>query len=146
VAERRAEVVWEGDLFHGNGMIVSTGSGAFGDLPVSWVARTEEPGGKTSPEELIAAAHAACFSMALSNGLAQSGHPPERLETSAVCTFDQVDGGFAITTMELTVMGRVPGIDAAAFEKAAEEAKEGCPVSNALKGNVELTVHPSLES
>ncbi len=146
MAERRAEVVWEGDLLHGSGTIVSTGSGAFGGLPVSWAARTEESGGKTSPEELIAAAHAACFSMALSHGLAQSGHAPERLETSAVCMFDKVDDGFAITMMELTVKGRVPGIDAAAFEEAAEQAKDGCPVSGALKGNVEITVHPSLES
>jgi osmotically inducible protein OsmC len=145
-AERRAEVVWEGDLAQGSGRIVSTGSGAFGDLGVSWTARTEEPDGSTSPEELIAAAHASCFSMALSNGLAQAGHAPERLDVRAVCTFEQVDGGWRITTMELDVTGRVPGMDEAAFEQAAEQAKDGCPVSKALEGNVEMTVTPKLEA
>jgi osmotically inducible protein OsmC len=143
-AERTADVVWEGDLVHGSGTIVSTGSGALGGLPVSWQARTEESGGKTSPEELIAAAHAACLSMALSSGLAKAGTPPERLETHAVCTFEQVEGGWAIKTMELTVRGRVPGIDEAAFGEAVKAAKEGCPVSGALKGNVEITVQPQL--
>jgi lipoyl-dependent peroxiredoxin len=143
-AERRAEVVWEGDLMSGSGTIASTGSGALGNLPVSWKARTEEPGGSTSPEELIAAAHAACFSMALSHGLAQAGNPPERLDVSAVCSFEQVDGGWKITTMELDVSGRVPGMDAAAFQQAAEEAKDGCPVSGALKGNVEMSVRAEL--
>jgi osmotically inducible protein OsmC len=130
----------------GRGTIVETGSGALSDLGVSWKARTEEPGGLTSPEELIAAAHAACFSMALSHGLAQGGHAPERLEVGAVCTFEQVGDGWQITTMELTVEGRVPGIDEEAFEGAAEQAKEGCPVSGALAGNVEITVRPRLLS
>ncbi len=143
-AERRAEVVWEGDLMSGSGTITSTGSGALSNLGVSWKARTEEPGGSTSPEELIAAAHAACFSMALSHGLAQAGNPPERLDVSATCTFEQVEGGWKITTMELDVSGRVPGLDAAAFQQAAEEAKDGCPVSGALKGNVEMSVRAEL--
>jgi len=144
VAESRAEAVWEGDLAHGSGR-VGGDSGVFDGLQLSWRARTEGPGGgKTSPEELLAAAHAACFSMALSNGLAQNGTPPERLEVRAVCTFDKVGDGFAITTMELSVEGRVPGIDAAAFEEAAEQAKEGCPVSRALDGNVEITMQPRL--
>lgn len=143
-AERRAEVVWEGDLASGSGTIVSSGSGAFSGLGVSWKARTEEPGGSTSPEELIAAAHAACFSMALSHALAQGGHPAERIETSAVCSFEKVGDGWKITAIVLNVEGTVPGMDSSAFEEAAEGAKEGCPVSGALKGNVEITVRPNL--
>jgi len=139
-AERRAAVVWEGDLMSGSGTITSTRSGALGNLDVSWKARTEDPGGSTSPEELIAAALAACFSMALSHGLAQAGNPPERLDVSATCTFEQVEGGWKITTVGLDVSGRVPGIDEEAFEQAAEQAKQGCPVSRALEGNVEITV------
>ena len=145
MAERRAEVVWEGDLMSGSGTIVSTGSGAFGDLGVTWKARTEDSGGMTSPEELLAAAEAACFSMALSHGLAQGGHAPERLETSAVCTFEQVEGGFAVTRMDVTVRGRVPGLDENGFREAAEQAKDGCPVSKALAGNVELGLSSTLE-
>lgn len=143
-AERRASVVWEGDLAHGSGTIVSSGSGALANLDVSWKARTESSDGSTSPEELIAAAHASCFSMALSNGLAQAGHAPDRLEVSAVCAFEKVNGGWKITTMELDVEGHAPGMDEAAFEEAAEEAKKGCPVSGALAGNVEITVRPRL--
>jgi lipoyl-dependent peroxiredoxin len=145
VAERRADVVWEGDLMSGSGTIVSTGSGAFGDLGVTWKARTEDSGGLTSPEELLAAAEAACFSMALSHGLAQGGHAPERLETTAVCTFEQVEGGFAVTRMDISVRGRVPGLDENGFREAAEGAKDGCPVSKALAGNVELSLNASLE-
>jgi lipoyl-dependent peroxiredoxin len=143
-AERRAEVVWDGDLAGGSGTTSGT-SGAFGDLPVSWAARTEAPEGKTSPEELIAAAHAACYAMALSGALARGGTPPERLEVSATCSFDQVGDGYRITTMELDVRGRVPGLDEPGFEQAAEQANDGCPVSNALRGNVEITVTPHLE-
>lgn len=143
MAKSRAEAVWEGDLAHGSGKVTS-GSGAFDGLAVSWAARTEGAEGKTTPEELIAAAHAACLSMALSHGLAEAGTPPERLVVRAVCSFEKVDGGFAITTMELSVEGQVPGIDEAAFEEAVEQAKEGCPVSGALKGNVEITAHPRL--
>jgi osmotically inducible protein OsmC len=143
-AERRAQVVWEGDLMSGRGTIVSTGSGVFGDLGISWKARTESPDGATSPEELLAAAEGSCFSMALSNGLAQNGTPPERLEVNAVCTFEKVGDGWKVTTLELDVEGRVPGIDAAAFEEAAEQAKDNCPVSRALAGNVEITVRPRL--
>ena len=142
-AERRAEVIWEGSLTEGSGTITKVGSGVLPELPVTWAARTESPGGKTSPEELIAAAHAACFSMALSGALAKAGNPPERLQTSATVTFVP---GTGITTSALTVTGRVPGLDAAAFQEAAEGAKEGCPVSSALKGNVELSVDASLES
>jgi osmotically inducible protein OsmC len=130
----------------GSGTIVSTGSGAFGDLGVTWKARTKDSDGLTSPEELLAAAEAACFSMALSHGLAQGGHAPERLETTAVCTFDQVEDGFAVTKMEISVRGWVPGLDEGGFREAAEGAKEGCPVSKALAGNVELSLSATLEA
>jgi lipoyl-dependent peroxiredoxin len=143
-AERRAEVVWQGDLVEGSGTIVSTGSGAIGDLGVSWGARTEDSNGQTSPEELLAAAHASCFAMAFSNGLAQSGSAPERLDVRAVCTFEKVGDGWKVSTMEIDVEGRVPGMDAAAFEEAAEQAKDDCPVSGALHGNVDITVRPRL--
>jgi osmotically inducible protein OsmC len=143
-AERRAEVVWQGDLTSGSGTITSTGSGAFGNLAVSWTARTEDSGGSTSPEELIAAAHAACFSMALSNTIAKQGSAPERLETSAVCTFEKVEDGWKIASVDLDVSGVVPGMDEDAFRGAAETAKDNCPVSKALAGNVEITVRPQL--
>ena len=142
-ADRRAEAVWEGSLMEGSGTITKVGSGALPELPVTWTARTESSDGKTSPEELIAAAHAACFSMALSHALAEAGNAPERLETSATVTFVP---GTGITKSALTVTGRVPGLDEAGFQEAAEGAKEGCPVSGALKGNVELSVEASLES
>lgn len=135
--EKRAQVTWRGDLMSGAGTIESVDSGAFGPLAVSWAARTGEEGAKTSPEELIAAAHAACFSMALSNGLAKSGTPPESLSVSAAVTFVP---GTGITTSALDVVGTVPGIDEAGFREAAEDAKENCPVSKALHGNVELTI------
>jgi osmotically inducible protein OsmC len=115
------------------------------DQPVTWRARAEEPDSTTSPEELIAAAHASCFAMALSNELAQKGHPPSRLSITAVCTFDRVDGKPTITTMELDVRGRVPGLSQEDFEQVARAAGEGCPVSRALKGNVNIQVRPTLE-
>src|ERR671928_1727841 len=124
--ERRAEATWQGSLMDGSGRIESTTSGVIGGLAVSWPARAEEPGGQTSPEELIAAAHASCFSMALSHALAQQGHAPEELRTSATVTFQPGEG---IQRIALAVRGRVPGIDEAAFRGAAESAKENCPVS-----------------
>jgi lipoyl-dependent peroxiredoxin len=139
--ERMAEVTWRGDLFSGEGTIERVGTGAFGPLDVSWKDRAEEPGGNTSPEELIAAAHAACFSMALSNILAQGGNVAENLSSSARVAFVP---GTGITTVALSVEGRVPGLDEDGFREAAEKAKEGCPVSQALKGNVELTVDARL--
>lgn len=142
-AERRASVTWNGDLMNGSGTIDAVGSGAFGPLDVTWAARSEEAsGGKTSPEELIAAAHASCFSMALSGGLAKSGAPPERLRTSATVTFVP---GTGITKIELEVRGSVPGLDADGFREAAEAAKAGCPVSKALAGVPEITLDASLE-
>src|SRR5438876_10643015 len=125
--ERKAQVTWQGDLMSGSGHIETVSSGTLGGLDVDWRARSGQPGGKTSPEELIAAAHATCLSMALANGLAQQGHPPARLETDAVCTLDQTDAGFRITSMRLSVRGQVDGIDEEGFRAAAEEAKAGCP-------------------
>ncbi len=143
-AIRRAECVWNGDLASGSGSVSAATSKAFGSLPVTWASRTEAADGRTSPEELVAAAHASCYCMALSAGLGRAGTPPERLETSATVTFDQVDGGFKVVSSALTVRGRVPGIDADAFRDAAEAAKDGCPISQALKGNVDLSVEATL--
>ena len=140
--ERNAHATWEGDLRGGTGRF-DVGSGAITGQEVTFASRFEQPGGKTSPEELIAAAHATCVSMALANGLAEAGHAPIRLETDAVCTLDQTDAGFRITTMHLSVRGEVEGIDDAAFQQAAQEAKEGCPVSNAL-GGVEISMQATL--
>jgi len=141
--DRKAEVVWQGDLLHGGGTIEKVTSGALGPLDVSWASRSEEPNGRTSPEELIAAAWASCFSMALSNGLAQAGNPPEKLETSATVTFQPGEG---ITRGVLTVRGTVPGLDEAGFREAAEDAKQNCPVSKALAGIPDVSVEASLAS
>src|SRR5205085_11498756 len=130
-------------IMEGGGEIHEVPSGAFGPLQISWPSRAEEPAGKTSPEELIAAAHAACFAMALSHGLAEAGHTPERLETGATITFVP---GTGITKAALSAVGTVPGLDEAMFKDAAEQAKDGCPVSGALKGNVELTLDARLQS
>ena len=140
--DRKARVTWEGDLMSGQGRIETVSSGALGGLDVSWPARSEEPGGLTSPEELIAAAHAPCFSMALSNGLAKAGHAPERLQTSATVTFQPGEG---ITKVALEVVGRVPGLDEAEFDQAADEAKQNCPVSKALAGVPEIALIARLD-
>ena len=140
--DRRADVTWQGSLMDGSGTITATTSGAIGEQPVSWAARSEDAtGGKTSPEELIAAAHASCFSMALSAGLAKAGTPPEELKTSATVTFQPGQG---ITKIALTVEGRVPGVDADAFAEAAQGAKENCPVSKALAAVPEITLDAKL--
>jgi osmotically inducible protein OsmC len=141
--ERNAHATWDGDLRGGSGRF-DTGSGAITGQEVTFASRFEEPGGKTSPEELIAAAHATCFSMALAGGLAKAGHPPTRIETDAVATLDQAEGGFRLTSMKLSVRGEVDGLDEEAFRSAAEEAKEGCPVSNALADSVEITLDAAL--
>ncbi|MDQ2952446.1 MAG: OsmC family peroxiredoxin [Chloroflexota bacterium] len=143
-ATRQARAIWNGDLAKGTGTVSAVSSGKFKDLPVSWGARTESPQGKTSPEELLAAAHASCFCMALSAGLAKAGTPPEQLDVTATVTFDKIGDSWTVTTSALEVKGKVPGIDAAAFEKAANDAKDGCPISRALKGNVKLSVTPQL--
>ena len=140
--DRRADVTWNGSLMDGSGTIRSTTSGAIGELAVSWAARSEDvTGGETSPEELIAAAHAACFSMALSHGLAQAGTAPEKLDTSATVTFQPGEG---ITKIALTVEGTVPGLDEDGFREAAQTAKENCPVSKALAGVPEITLDARL--
>jgi len=144
-AIRTAHATWTGSLIEGSGVVSATSSNVFSDLPVSWAARTEQSGGKTSPEELVASAHAACFSMALSAGLGRGGTPPTKLEVDATVTFDQVDGGWKVASSALKVVGQVPGLDAAGFQSAAEAAKDGCPISSALKGNVDLSVEASLE-
>jgi osmotically inducible protein OsmC len=139
--DRHAEVTWNGGLMDGSGRIDSVGSGAFAPLDVTWASRAEDPAGLTSPEELIAAAHASCFSMALSLALAQAGSPPEELKTGATVTFQPGEG---ITKVALMVRGTVPGLDEDGFREAAEGAKAGCPVSQALAGVPEITLDSSL--
>ena len=142
--DRHAEVTWNGGLMDGSGRIDSTGSGAFGGLEITWASRSEpDESGRTSPEELIAAAHATCFSMALAFGLANAGTPPEQLNTSATVSFQPGEG---ITKIVLTVEGSVPGIDDAAFLEAAEGAKANCPVSKALSGVPDISLDARLRS
>jgi len=141
---RFAEATWSGDLLSGSGSINYVSSGSFTRLPVTWASRTEAHNGRTSPEELIASAHAACFSMAFSSQLAKNGTPATKLDVRCVVTFDKGDAGWGITKSELTVRGTVPGIDGAKFAELAAAAKDGCPVSQALKGNVALSVEASL--
>jgi len=141
MADRTARVTWRGTLFEGGGTIESVGSGAFGPLDVTWASRAEESNGRTSPEELIAAAHASCFSMALSSGLAKAGTPAERLEISATVTLVP---GTGITRSALTVRGDVPGLDEEGFVEHARVAKENCPVSKALAAVPEITLDAAL--
>ena len=142
-AERRANVVWKGNLFQGSGTFDLASSEAVQGLPVTWASRTERPDGKTSPEELIAAAHASCFAMAFSNTLAEQGNEPEELNVTAVCTFDADQ--VKVTSSVLDVHGKVPGLDAEGFQNAAEQAEQGCPVSNALRGNIDIQVNATLD-
>ena len=139
--ERSATATWHGDLMSGSGEIDEVPSGAFGPLQVTWKSRAEESEGRTSPEELLAAAHATCFAMALAHGLAQSGHAPDRLQTAATVTFVP---GTGVTRSALSVVGSVPGVSAEEFTAAAEDAKENCPVSKAL-GGVEKTLDARLQ-
>jgi lipoyl-dependent peroxiredoxin len=145
IATREAQIVWEGSLASGTGTVTSN-SGALGELPVTWASRTERPDGKTSPEELIAAAHASCFAMALSLVLGESHTPPERVTVGAVCTLDEVEGAPKITTVALSVRARVPEVERADFDQAIDRAASLCPVSNALRGNVEISVQSELEA
>ncbi|HET7754964.1 MAG TPA: OsmC family peroxiredoxin [Anaeromyxobacteraceae bacterium] len=139
----RATAQWEGDLMSGKGK-TSAASGTFRDAGLSWKARTDGAANQTTPEEMLAAAHASCFSMALSHGLAQGGHAPTRVETTCTVEFGpKQGGGFEVRSSALEVKGWVPGIDQAAFEKAAEEAKNGCPVSAALK--IKMSVKAALQ-
>jgi osmotically inducible protein OsmC len=143
-AIRRAEASWSGDLLTGSGVVSAVSSGVFTDLPVTWAARTEESGGKTSPEELLAAAHAACYQMAFSGRLARAGTPAVRLEVSAEVTFEKQEAGWKVASSALTVRGHVPGISEADFRTEAEAAKDGCPISGAIQGNVALSVEATL--
>jgi lipoyl-dependent peroxiredoxin len=145
-AIRTAEVSWSGDLQSGSGMLLYVSSGALARQPVSWSARTEDHGGKTSPEELLAAAHASCFSMAFSARLGKNGTPPDNLQVTAKVTFDNPGDGWKVTSSALSVHGKVPGIDEATFRELADDAKDNCPISVALKGNVDLSVEATLES
>lgn len=141
-----ANAVWNGNLADGSGRVSSGSSEHLRDLPVSWGSRTEDPAGRTTPEELLAAAHASCFSMALSADLARAGFTAEQLDVRAEVTFDKVEAGWSVVSSQLTVRGRVPGADADAFEAAAQKAKDGCPISRAIKGNVEMSVSATLDS
>jgi osmotically inducible protein OsmC len=141
---RHASVVWNGSLTEGSGLITYLSSGALTRLPVSWASRTSAHQGLTSPEELLAAAHASCFSMALASRLAKHGTPADQLDVRAEVTFDNASGGWKVTRSKLSVVGHVPGIDAATFGSLAEDAKDNCPISQALKGNVELAVEATL--
>lgn len=142
---RRATAQWQGDLPTGNGSVSTVTSGTISDLPTSWRARAEASDtGQTSPEELLAAAHASCYSMALSNILAKAGTPATRVDVTVDVTADKREAGFTVLSSAITVTGTVPGIDQAAFEAAADSAKDGCPISRALTGNVELSVKATL--
>lgn len=145
IATRSAVVTWDGSLARGSGVLTS-GSRALQELPVTWAARTEAPEGKTSPEELIAAAHATCFTMALALVLGQADTPPDRLTTSVDCVLTEVDGAPRITELALRVRAQVGSIDETAFDDAVASAVALCPVSNALRGNVEISIEATLEA
>lgn len=142
IAERQANVKWSGDLQSGSGAFDLASSGVLKGSPVSFATRAEDPAGNTSPEELIAAAHASCYAMAFSNVLGEGGNPPDELEVNANCVFDL--GSLKITTITLDVRGKVPGLDEEGFRNAAEQAEQLCPVSNALRGNVDIQLNASL--
>ena len=143
---RHATATWSGNLTEGTGMLQYVSSGAFARLPITWGSRTEAHEGRTSPEELLAAAHASCFSMAFSNQLAKNGTIAERLDVRVDVTADKRDAGWTVLSSAIKVTGVVPGIDAETFGKLAEAAKDGCPISRALQGNVDLSVEATLAS
>lgn len=146
-AVRRADVQWSGDLASGTGTVSASSSQAFGDLPVSWAARTESPGGKTSPEELLAAAHGGCLSMSLAGELTSAGSPPERLDVNVKIVMDEVPGkGHLVIASEAEVVARVPGIDQARFDAAVRAADEGCSFSALIRASASVTVRAQLES
>ena len=142
---RQANATWSGDLASGRGTVTAATTGIFRDQPTTWASRTGEPEGVTSPEELLAAAHVSCFSMACSNILAKAGTPPERLEVTVSISADRLEAGFTVTNADIVVRGRVPGATQESFAAAANEAKDGCPISRALKGNVAMSVEATLE-
>jgi lipoyl-dependent peroxiredoxin len=137
MAERTARTLWKGTLIDGQGELTLESSGVLTGTPVSWAARTEEPRG-TSPEELLAGAQAACFAMALSGALAKQGTPADSLDVTATCAFEKKGDGFAVTRMDVVVRAVVPGLDEAGFQEAARNAEKGCPISNAIRGNVDI--------
>lgn len=145
VAERTASIVWQGDVQKGSGKISLEESGACGELPISLPTRVESPEGQTSPEELLAASHAGCYAMALSLLLTEEGSPPERLTATATATLDRAGDGFAVTTIDLSVRGAVSGLEGPAFEDAAKRAEKACPISNALRGNVDIRLDAKLD-
>ncbi|CAN5903108.1 OsmC family protein [soil metagenome] len=140
--KRKGRVEWEGGLAAGNGSLSLKSSDALRDSPVTWASRVERPDGRTSPEELVAAAHAACYAMALSLTLSEKGNEPDKLAVDATCTFD--DEQVKVTTVDLEIEGTVTGLDAEEFREVAEEAEQICPVSNALRGNVEIRLNTRL--
>ena len=142
---RRAEANWSGDLLSGGGAVSAVSSGIFDNQATTWRARTEASEGKTSPEELLAAAHASCYSMALSNELAKAGHAPERVDVSVEVSADKTDAGWTVLSSAITVRAKVPGADAATFLEKAEAAKDGCPISKAISDSVEITLDAVLE-
>lgn len=144
-ATRTATVTWTGNLAEGSGTVSAATTQLFTDLPVSWASRTEAPEGRTSPEELLAAAHASCFSMALAGRLAKAGVQTDHLHVSATVTFDKVGEAWTVTASQLDVVGVVPGMDEAAFDAEAQAAKDSCPISRALAGNVAMSVSSTVE-
>jgi lipoyl-dependent peroxiredoxin len=142
---RRATATWSGDLLSGNGTVTAATTGIFRDQRTTWASRTGEPEGVTSPEELLAAAHASCFSMAFSNILAKAGTPPTRVEVEVSVGADKLESGWTVTRADIVVRGAAPGATSESFAAAANEARDGCPISKALKGNVEMTVESTLE-
>jgi lipoyl-dependent peroxiredoxin len=142
---RRATATWRGDLPTGRGTVTAATTGIFRDQPTTWASRTEEPAGVTSPEELLAAAHASCFSMACSNILAKAGTPVDRLDVEVSVTADKREAGWTVLSAAIVVRGVVPGATQESFASAANQAKDGCPISRALTGNVEITVEAKLE-
>ena len=141
-ASSSATTVWQGGLADGSG-VATPASGAFGPTDVSWASRTKRAAGETSPEELLATAHASCYCMQLSHVLGEAGTPPERLEATATVDFVPGEG---VTSSHIVVSGTVPGIDQDTFAAAAASAGEGCPISGALTGNVAITVEATLET
>lgn len=146
MAERVARAHWEGSLTEGKGEVTAESSQVMVSMPVTWASRIEEPAGRTSPEELLAAAHAACYAMAFSAELARRGTPPDSLDVSATVSFDKVDGGYKVATSRLHVRGSVPGLDQNGFKEAAQKGEEGCPISGAIRGNVDIQLEAELES
>ena len=142
---RQADATWAGDLLKGRGTVTAATTGVFRDLPTTWASRIGEPEGVTSPEELLAAAHASCFAMAFSNELAKAGTPPTRVTVSVAVTGDKLESGWTVVSSAITVSAAAPGATEASLQEAATKAKDGCPISKALKGNVDLSVEATLE-